>query len=130
MGVAALPRPPGAGRLRPAVLFAGFITNLGKKNRIDPLTGLFSKFELESDVAGVLDPAQPHKLTFMMFDIDDLKRINSLHDRIFGDEVIRITAHHLRSLLPPNASLYRLDGDEFRNPAARRQPRPPSSCSG
>ena len=95
------------------VLFAGFITNLGKKNRIDPLTGLFNKFELESDVAGVLDPAQPHKLTFMMFDIDDLKRINSLHDRIFGDEVIRITAHHLQSLLPPNASLYRLDGDEF-----------------
>lgn len=95
------------------VLFAGFITNLGKKNRIDPLTGLFNKFEMEGDAACVLDPAQPHRLTCMMFDIDDLGRINSLYDRLFGDEVIRITAQRLQALLPPNASVYRLDGDEF-----------------
>ena len=94
-------------------LFAGFITNLGKKNRIDPLTGLFNKFELEDDVQRALDAADPHPLIFMMLGIDGLKRINSLYDRVFGDEVIRITAQRLQSLLPANATVYRLDGDEF-----------------
>lgn len=82
-------------------LFAGFITNLGKKNRIDPLTGLFNKFELEDDVQRALDAADPHPLIFMMLGIDGLKRINSLYDRVFGDEVIRITAQRLQSLLRP-----------------------------
>ncbi len=95
------------------VLFAGFITNLGKKNKIDPLTGLFNKFELENEVMGLLDSAAPRPLTFMILGIDGIKHINSLYDRIFGDEVIRITAQRLRSLLPSNAAVYRLDGDEF-----------------
>lgn len=49
----------------------------------------------------------------MMLGIDGLKRINSLYDRVFGDEVIRMTAQRLQSLLPANAAVYRLDGDEF-----------------
>ena len=95
------------------ILFAGFITNLGKKNRLDPLTGLFNKFELENDIARILKPAGPHPMTLMMLGIDNLKRINTLYDRVFGDEVIRITAHRLQTLLPPGATVYRLDGDEF-----------------
>nr|WP_241426778.1 EAL domain-containing protein [Dysosmobacter acutus] len=94
-------------------LFAGFITNLGKKNKLDPLTGLFNKFELENDVTQLLDGSTPKPLTFMLLGIDDFKHINSLYDRVFGDEVIRIVAHRLRSLLPPNSTVYRLDGDEF-----------------
>ncbi len=94
-------------------LFAGFITNLGKKNRIDPLTGLFNKFELEHDVQHILQTAEHSALTFMLLGIDGLKRINSLYDRVFGDEVIRLTAQRLQTLLPPNAAVYRLDGDEF-----------------
>lgn len=94
-------------------LFAGFITNLGQKSRRDPLTGLFHKFELEKDIMYMLRADKPHPLTFMILGMDGLKRINSLYDRIFGDEVIRITAQSLQALLPPNAVLYRLDGDEF-----------------
>ena len=95
------------------ILFAGFITNLGKKNKIDPLTGLFNKFELEEDVQRLLCTEAPWPLTFMMLGIDDLKRVNALYDRVFGDEVIRLTAQRLQSLLPSNAAVYRLDGDEF-----------------
>lgn len=94
-------------------LFAGFITNLGKKNKLDPLTGLFNKFELENDMLQLLSGPNPKPLTFMMLGIDGFKHINSLYDRVFGDEVIRIVAHWLRSLLPPNSTVYRLDGDEF-----------------
>lgn len=95
------------------ILFAGFITNLGKKNKIDPLTGLFNKFELEENVQRLLSPEASRPLTFMMLGIDDLKRVNALYDRVFGDEVIRLTAQRLQSLLPSDAAVYRLDGDEF-----------------
>ena len=96
-----------------ACLFAGFITNLGKKNKLDSLTGLFNKFEFESDILRLLDSVPPRPTTVMLLGIDGLKRVNSLHDRLFGDEVIRMTAQRLQSLLPPNAAVYRLDGDEF-----------------
>lgn len=67
-------------------LFAGFISNLGKKNKLDPLTGLYNKFELESDVIRLLSGDVPCPLTFLMLGMDGLKRIISLHDRVFGDE--------------------------------------------
>lgn len=95
------------------VLFAGFITNLGKRNRLDPLTGLYNKFELENDVQRALEGESLRPCTLIMLGLDGLKGVNALYDRAFGDEVIRLTAQRLLSLLPPNASLYRLDGDEF-----------------
>ena len=49
----------------------------------------------------------------MVLDMDSFKNINDLYDRSFGDEVLRITAQKVASMLPPNAMLYRLDGDEF-----------------
>lgn len=94
-------------------LFAGFITNLGKKNRLDALTGLFNGVELEEDMTKALSTVEPPPLTLMLLGIDGLRRINALHDRAFGDEVIRITAQRLRSLMPPNATVYRMDSDEF-----------------
>lgn len=36
-------------------LFAGIITNLGKKNKIDPLTGLFNKFEFKNTVRQLVE---------------------------------------------------------------------------
>lgn len=92
-------------------LFAGFITNLGKRNRYDHLTGLFNKFEFESEVQRLLEGGGPFAV--MLFGIDDLKRINSLYDREFGDEAIRIASQKIQSLLPAAGSIFRLDGDEF-----------------
>lgn len=92
-------------------LFAGFITNLGKRNRIDHLTGLMNKFELEEEAARLL--SQGAAIALMVFGVDDLKRVNSLYDRATGDEVLRITAQKIQSFLPPNGGVYRMDGDEF-----------------
>lgn len=91
-------------------LFAGFITNLGKKNKIDQLTGLYNKLEFEEECRRLLEAGS---LTCMLFGIDDLKRVNSLYDRQFGDEVIRIVSQRMQSYLPANAQMFRMDGDEF-----------------
>lgn len=94
-------------------LFAGIITNLGKKEKIDHLTGLLSKYEYEEKISRRIADEPERRFGVMELGIDDLRHINDLHDRTFGDEVIRITAQKIQSLLPPGASVFRLDGDEF-----------------
>lgn len=93
------------------ILFAGFITNLGKKNKIDNLTGLFNRLEFREQIEHLL---QKNVLfSVMILGIDDLKHINDLYNRSFGDEVIRIASQKIQSLLPANVTVYRLDGDTF-----------------
>lgn len=95
-------------------LFAGMITNLGKRNRIDHMTGLDNKYEFEGDIKKYLvDHMEVDTIGIMILDLDSFKNINDLYDRSFGDEVLRITAQKVSSILPSNAKLYRLDGDEF-----------------
>lgn len=95
------------------LLFAGFIANLGKKSKVDPLTGLFNKFEFEGDVRRRLESSPREAISLMMLGIDDLRHINDRYDRAFGDEVIRFVAQRIQSTLPEGARVYRLDGDEF-----------------
>lgn len=94
-------------------LFAGIITNLGKKEKIDHLTGLLSKYEYEEAISRRIEDRPDEQFGIMELGIDDLRHINDLHDRTFGDDVIRITAQKIQSLLPQGAAVYRLDGDEF-----------------
>ena len=68
------------------LLFAGFITNLGKKSKVDPLTGLFNKFEFEDDVRRRMETMQSARISLMVLGIDDLRHINDRYDRAFGDE--------------------------------------------
>lgn len=95
-------------------LFAGMITNLGKNSQIDHMTGLYNRFEFEGKVKKYLvDNKAANQLGFMLLDMDSFKNINDLYNRSFGDEVLRVTAQKISSLLPANADVYRMDGDEF-----------------
>lgn len=94
-------------------LFAGIITNMGSKNRIDHLTGLFNKFEFIHQLEQLTQEDRDAPFSLLHLGLDNLKRVNDLYDRHFGDEVIRIAAQRLQSLLPNNGMLFRLDGDEF-----------------
>ena len=62
-------------------LFAGFIANLGKKSKVDPLTGLFNKFEFEDVVRLGLEEAPGEPVGLMVVGIDDLRHINDRYDR-------------------------------------------------
>lgn len=94
-------------------IFAGFISRLGMHNRVDYLTGLFNKLEFEESIRRHIEKAPDISLGVIVLGLDDLKHVNDLYDRAFGDEVIRITGSRLRALLPEGAEVYRLDGDEF-----------------
>lgn len=95
-------------------MFAGMITNLGKNNQLDHMTGLYNRFEFEGAAKKYLvDYAATKHMGIIILDMDGFKNINDLYDRSFGDEVLRITAQKISALLPANAQLYRMDGDEF-----------------
>lgn len=94
-------------------LFAGFIANLGKKSKVDPLTGLFNKFEFEDVLRRRMETAPDEPLSLMVIGIDDLRHINDRYDRAFGDEVIRFVAQRIQSAVPEGSRVFRLDGDEF-----------------
>ncbi len=94
-------------------LFAGFITNLGKKNNVDRATGLFNKFEFKDVAVHALETHPDDEATFMILGIDDFRHVNDRYDRVFGDAVIRLVAQRIQAALPSCASAYRLDGDEF-----------------
>lgn len=95
-------------------LFAGMISNLGRKDQIDHMTGLYNRFEFEGDVKKYLvDENGTKDLGIMILDMDSFRNINDLYNRSFGDEILRVTAQKIAEVLPYNAKVYRLDGDEF-----------------
>lgn len=95
------------------VLFAGFITNLGKRNKVDNITGLFNKYAIEDAIEHIYKNNPNEQFTLMLLNIDDFKRINALNNRVFGDGVIKLIAQKIQSLLQANQYIYRLDSDEF-----------------
>lgn len=95
-------------------MFAGIITNLGKEKQIDHMTGLYNRFEFEGSIKKYLmDGSQITRIGVMILDMDAFKNVNDLYDRMFGDEILRITAASISAMLSDNARVYRLDGDEF-----------------
>ena len=96
-----------------AVLFAGFITCLNRKNKVDYLTGLFNKFEFEDTINQMLNKEQPEPFHVLMLDIDEFSSINKLYNNHFGDQVLEIIAQKLQSILPEDAKIFRSEGDEF-----------------
>ena len=92
-----------------AAIFAGFISNLGRKNYRDILTGLYNRFEFEKVTNQNID----EEYTVILININDFKSINNLYNREFGDNVLRIIGQNLQTILANKATVYKLDGDEF-----------------
>lgn len=95
-------------------LFAGFITNLGKREQADHVTGLPRRSSFEGCIKkALLDDRTVKRIGVMILDMDSFKNINELYDQAFGDGILRLTAGKIAELLPENAQVFRLDGDEF-----------------
>lgn len=93
-------------------LFAGVITNLGKKSKIDYLSGLPNKYEFELHVRAAL--AENHvRGELMLLGLDNFRNINNLYGWDYGDRVIHETAQKLQNRLPEKIQVYRLDSDCF-----------------
>lgn len=92
-------------------VFAGAVTDLGDKGKVDHITGLFTQQECEKQVTRLLKQGNGGGL--MLLGLDDFTRVNNLNDHIFGDMVLRQFAQDIQDRLPQGGELYRFDGDEF-----------------
>jgi diguanylate cyclase (GGDEF)-like protein len=81
----------------------------------DPLTGLFNRRFVLTQLAGMVSGARRHHryLTIAMIDVDHFKAVNDSRGHAEGDRVLAAVAHALRSHLRAEDQLGRLGGEEF-----------------
>ncbi|WP_456451750.1 EAL domain-containing protein [Hydrogenimonas sp.] len=74
---------------------------------IDPLTGLNNINRLKEDL-------ESHKsASMLLINIDRFKELNDYYGFEMGDTVLKDVAEHLKRIIPPETTLYRVGGSEF-----------------
>jgi diguanylate cyclase (GGDEF)-like protein len=83
--------------------------------RTDHLTGLANRREFERIMEREVALAERHnrKLSLMMIDLDNLKRINDRQGHRSGDAALRLVAQQLQRVVRTSDICARLGGDEF-----------------
>jgi len=85
---------------------------VGHQAQHDPLTGLANRNLFSEQLANVIKIDPLHSAVLFM-DIDDFKAINDTLGHPIGDEVIKIVAARLTSVIRTQDLVARLGGDEF-----------------
>jgi diguanylate cyclase (GGDEF)-like protein len=82
---------------------------------VDVLTGVGNRLAFEQEWKRLVDElsGSDRQITFMMFDLDQLKAINDKYGHDVGDSAIKTVAASLQQALKETDQLYRLGGDEF-----------------
>lgn len=75
----------------------------------DPLTGLFNRSKLLSD----LEKSAYTKKAFILIDIDGFKEFNDLFGNEMGDRLLVCLAKNLQTHIPDTHEVYRVGGDGF-----------------
>ncbi|MEZ5536321.1 MAG: GGDEF domain-containing protein [Thiolinea sp.] len=81
----------------------------------DPLTGLKNRLGLTEDFKQLINhpDTEKHRIAVIFADLDDFKIINDTHGHEDGDEVLRIIAARLDSMIREDDIAARIGGDEF-----------------
>lgn len=93
------------------LMFAGVVTCLERKGKVDSVTGLFTHDECVDLIDRLIGCDSAGGV--MLLGLDDFSRINSLNDHAFGNAVLRLFAQTTQRLIPEGASMFRMDGDVF-----------------
>lgn len=90
-------------------------TELWQLAHVDVLTGVGNRLAFEQEWKRLVDEhsGSNRLVTFVMFDLDQLKAINDKYGHDVGDSAIKAVASSLRQALRETDQLYRLGGDEF-----------------
>jgi len=91
--------------------FAGFVTNMGVRNKIDPVTGLWTLQEFRKDVEDLLYDSKSGAA--VMIGLKNFKRINDEHGYSYGDKTLYAIAHKMLSVRSRGTRIYRMDGSDF-----------------
>jgi diguanylate cyclase (GGDEF) domain len=88
---------------------------LDKQVRLDHLTAIGNRayFDEELQLAIAQNNRQFKGLTLMLVDLDKFKQINDIHGHPIGDNVLKMFAALLNSVVRKTDKVFRLGGDEF-----------------
>ena len=82
--------------------------------RHDELTDLANRAHCREHLHDVVQTAAPHEaVTIALIDLDHFKAVNDTFGHHYGDALLTEAAQRMRELLPPQALLCRIGGDEF-----------------
>lgn len=82
--------------------------------RHDELTGLANRAHCRAHLRDVLSRASANDtVTIALVDLDHFKAVNDTYGHHFGDVLLSGAAMRMRELIPPEALLCRIGGDEF-----------------
>ncbi len=90
----------------------GSITEIGKKNKYDNTTNLYSESVLEDDFAQLVSEGSVTGY-MLLIGVDNFKRINEKHGVSMGDKVLADIARCIVECFDNAKRVYRLRGDEF-----------------
>jgi two-component system, cell cycle response regulator len=79
----------------------------------DPLTGLWNRRKLLSDLDGLLESEEPGPHLLVLYDLNGFKRYNDSFGHPAGDLLLARLGRKLAASVGPNDCSYRLGGDEF-----------------
>ena len=88
---------------------------LDRLARVDPLTGVRNRRDIEEGLLAALSASRRHKstLALLLIDIDHFKHINDTQGHQAGDAVLTATAQTIKSMLRIEDILGRWGGEEF-----------------
>ncbi|MGM0689793.1 MAG: GGDEF domain-containing protein [Bacillota bacterium] len=94
-----------------------YINNIELKrlSETDTLTGIYIRRKFDQEVNKLMDLASRynHPLSLVLFDIDNLKRINDEYGHLTGDRVLSTLAGIVKAALRSSDIFARWGGDEF-----------------
>lgn len=91
--------------------FAGFVTHLGIRNKIDPVTGLWTLQEFRKDAEDLLYNNKSGAA--VMIGLSNFKRVNDEFGYACGDRTLCAIAHHMLEVRATVTRIYRMDGSDF-----------------
>lgn len=90
-------------------------TKLNQQVNMDPMTNLFNRRILDSDVESVLLHQHSKKapISMISIDVDNFKKVNDKYGHHVGDEALLFIAKSLRGCTRQTDFCIRMGGDEF-----------------
>ena len=91
------------------------LDSVNKRIEVDELTGLLSRYQIQHELDELIVTCQKEnkQLAALILDLDHFKTINDAFGHEVGDKLISKVSKRLMSVLPKNAVVGYLGGDEF-----------------